>query len=140
MKLEKKNPLYYITLPFIVALIIFYLSCLIKPSYLPTIEVEFFIPIDKIVHFCMYFGLAFVIALNYIFVNKGKIVILRLIIFAIMLPIIYGGIIELLQERYFDRDGDWFDFLANAIGVVCVLPIAFYTRHILLTKHRRTVS
>lgn len=133
---SNKNPLHYTTLPLIVAFIIFYLSCLIEPSEIPKIEIDFFIPIDKVVHFCMYFGLAFVIALNYIIVNKGKIIILRLICFATLAPIIYGGMIEILQERYFNRSGDWSDFLANTIGTICVLPIALYIKQYVLRKYR----
>jgi len=34
-----------------------------------------------------------------------------------VLPISYGGIIELLQGAYFSpRKADWFDFFANATG------------------------
>lgn len=38
---------------------------------------------------------------------------------ALMVPILYGGVIEILQERFFyPRTGDWFDWLADIIGTV----------------------
>jgi VanZ family protein len=30
----------------------------------------------------------------------------------------YGGLIEILQDRYFQRGGEWLDLLADAVGAV----------------------
>jgi transcriptional regulator with XRE-family HTH domain len=41
----------------------------------------------------------------------------RLWLVAVILPIAYGGIIEVLQEHFFyPRTGDWMDWLADCIG------------------------
>lgn len=40
-------------------------------------------------------------------------------LFVLLLPIMYGGVMELLQEYCFPpRVGDWLDFIANAVGVI----------------------
>ena len=36
-----------------------------------------------------------------------------------LLPILYGGLIEVIQEKYFyPRTGDWMDWVADVVGVV----------------------
>ncbi len=121
--------------PLIVAVVIFYLCCLIPPNDIPDIECEFFIPADKIVHFLMYFGLSIVASFMYIHENNGRIIILKLILLAILLPILYGGFIEIVQQRYFpDRTGDWFDFLADTLGSLAALPVALTLRRWYLNK------
>lgn len=138
MKTKNKPFFYYCTLPFIVASVIFYLSCLIPTNNLPEVDFDFFIPIDKVVHFCMYFGLGITIGVNYIWLNRGNIVLLRLFVFALLLPIIYGGTIEILQDRYFNRTAEWEDFLANNIGAICAIVLSLLLRKYLLKKYRYT--
>lgn len=124
--------------PAIVAIIIFYLCCLIPTSDVPDVKFDFFVPTDKIVHFLMYFGLAGVASFNYIYDKKGKIIILKLIVFAILVPIIYGGLIEILQDRYFpERSGDWYDFLADILGAIASLPFSFWFRQFMLNRELR---
>lgn len=130
-----KRILRYTWPPAIVAIIIFYLCCLIPSNDIPDVGFNFFIPTDKIVHFLMFFGLSSVASFNYILYKKGKIIILKLIAFAIFVPIIYGGIIEILQQEYFPpRSGDWYDFLADTLGVLASIPISLWFRHFLLTR------
>lgn len=119
----------------IIAVIIFYLCCLISTNDIPDVEFDFFIPTDKIVHFLMYFGLSIVASFNYIYDKKGKIIILKLVAFAVLVPIIYGGLIEVLQAEYFtERSGDWYDFLADASGSLATLPFSLWFRRYLLNK------
>ncbi|MDR1706976.1 VanZ family protein [Dysgonomonas sp.] len=126
--------------PAIVAVIIFYLCCLIPTNDIPDIELDFFIPTDKIVHFVMYFGLSVVASFNYIYDRKGKIIILKLVAFAILVPIVYGGLIEILQAEYFSgRSGDWYDFLADVLGSLSTLPFSLWFRHYLLNRELEEV-
>lgn len=99
------------------------------PSDVPEVEFDFFIPADKIVHFCMYFGLAFVASCNYIYVNRGEISINRLLLGAILIPILYGGLLEILQANFFSREGDWWDFLANTLGALSAIPLAIWFKN-----------
>lgn len=133
-----KNIIKYTWPPAIVAAIIFYLSCLIPTNDIPEVKLNLFIPTDKIVHFIMYFGLSLVASFNYIFDKNGKIIILKLIVFAVILPILYGGLIEIIQAEYFvDRSGDWYDFLADALGALATIPLSLGFRHYLLDKQFR---
>lgn len=121
--------------PAIVAIIIFYLCCLIPTDDIPS-GFEFFIPFDKIVHFLMYFGLAGVASFNYIIDKRGNIIILKLIAFAILVPIVYGGLIEILQAEYFTgRSGDWYDFLADALGALASIPFSLSFRRFMLNRN-----
>lgn len=124
--------------PAIIAIIIFYLCCLIPSNDVPNIEFDFFVPTDKIVHFLMYFGLAGVASFNYIYDKRGKIIILKLIVFAILVPIIYGGLIEFIQDKYFpERSGDWYDFGADILGALASLPFSFWFRRFMLNREFR---
>jgi VanZ family protein len=126
--------------PAIVAVIIFYLSCLIPTNDIPDVEFNFFIPMDKIAHFLMYFGLSIVASFNYIYDRKGKIIILKLVAFAVLIPIVYGGLIEILQAEYFvDRGGDWYDFLADVLGSLSTLPFSLWFRRYLLNRELEEV-
>lgn len=135
MKKQIQRSIRYIWPPLIVAVIIFYLCCLIPKDDIPKIKLEFFIPTDKLVHFIMFFGLSGVASINYILARKGDIIILKLIVFAIIVPIIYGGIVELMQEEYFlGRGGDWYDFIADLLGSLATIPFSLWFRNYLLNK------
>ncbi|NDV68496.1 VanZ family protein [Dysgonomonas sp. 25] len=124
----------YTTLPLIVAIVIFYLCCLITGDDVPEID-DFFIPFDKFAHFMMYLGLAGSACFSYIFFAKGRVIILRMLFFCILLPILYGGLIELVQHYYFaGRSGDWYDFLADALGAFTAIPFALFFRKLILRK------
>lgn len=89
--------------------------CLIPGDNLP--ESSFFgdLPIDKIVHFLLYFVL---FILMYVGFNKMEIKYSGLITFFYCL--ILGVVIEILQENFFKgRSGDIFDVLANVSGALC---------------------
>jgi len=125
----------YTWIPFIIAIIIFYLCCLMPPNDVPDVGFEFFIPTDKLVHFAMYFGMSGATALYYVYDKKGEINILRMLIGAILVPILYGGLIEIIQWKFFaPRSGDWFDFLADTLGSLSSLPLIFYARNYYLKK------
>lgn len=125
----------YIWIPLIIAVVIFYLCCLISLDDVPETEFDFFIPFDKIAHFFMYFGLSGATALFYIYDKKGRINVSNMLLGAILIPIFYGGLIEIIQWKFFPpRSGDWFDFLADALGSLSTLPLIFYFKNYLLRK------
>lgn len=46
------------------------------------------------------------------------------IIFLSLLSLGYGGLIEIIQEYFsLNRTGDWFDFLADAFGIIIAICI-----------------
>ena len=47
----------------------------------------------------------------------------------VVFPIIYGGLIEVLQDKFFyPRVGDWADWLADIVGVVIGTVICMIIR------------
>lgn len=128
----------YLSVPVIISFVILYLCCLIPTNDIPEVDIEWPFPfgIDKLVHFCMYLGLSGATAINYIHGKKGRISMVTLVIGAFLFPILYGGFIEIIQALYCEgRSGDWYDFLADAIGSIAAFPIAIYYRNYLLKKH-----
>lgn len=74
--------------------------------------------LDKIVHFCLYFLLMMVIIIE----HRKSLTNTRILIFIALVPVILGGIIELLQsDLTTSRTGDVLDILSNTSGVVCSL-------------------
>lgn len=80
---------------------------------------------DKLVHFLIYGLLSFLIMLGFYkqpnasFSNKIQ------LFFSLTISIVFGGIVELLQENIFiNRYGDWYDFFANTLGAI--IGIGFF--------------
>ncbi len=73
---------------------------------------------DKLVHLCMYGGLALVIWFEYL--RRHPIIRWRILAsIGIAFPIIMSGCIEILQGICTqNRSGDWLDFAANCCGVL----------------------
>lgn len=127
--------LQYTWIPLFISAIIFYLTCLIPVKDIPPIEFDFFIELDKIVHFCMFGGLSVATGLYYVYGKKGHINMPVMLIGAILIPILYGGLIEILQANFFaPRTGDWYDFWADALGSLAALPVILVYRSYLLKK------
>jgi VanZ family protein len=120
------NSLKYGILPVVVAVVIFYLCCLLPPDAAPEVEFILWLPADKVYHFVMYFGLAGSAAAYYVWDKRGNVRTALILVGAGVVPILYGGAIEIVQALFFPlRAGDWFDFLADAIGVLAAMPAIF---------------
>jgi VanZ family protein len=74
---------------------------------------------DKWTHFVMYGVLCTVVWWEYLRRHRQKNA-SKLFLLAFLAPIVMSGLIELAQAHLTggNRSGDWFDFLANSIGVV----------------------
>ncbi len=106
---------------FVVAVIL-YLS-FFKPPKEKVIHID---NLDKLAHFCMYAGFCSVVWLEYFFSHKG-LSYKRVIIGAVIVPIIFSGLIEVMQGNFTSYRGmDWYDFLFNALGVIFALFFAKY--------------
>ena len=76
---------------------------------------------DKIVHFIMYFTLAFTLMFEYYLHHKYKI---TKGIQVLILPLIWGAIMEIAQFLLTNyRGAEWKDMLANTVGII----IAYFT-------------
>lgn len=102
--------------------VIFYLSILRMPAVhnLPRIPFA-----DKVVHFLMYCVLSWLVCRD-MSRHQPTFTISRYLLFALLLPISYGGLIEWLQGSYFPpRTTDIADFLANSVGSVAAFILFF---------------
>ncbi|HCO68115.1 MAG TPA: hypothetical protein DIT04_10235 [Dysgonomonas sp.] len=128
----------YAWVPLLISLIIFYLCCLISFDNIPEVEIEWIIPLDKVVHFLMFFGLSGATAINYIHLKRGRVEMWKLLLGAFLLPILYGGFIEIIQHYFFPlRSGDWADFLADLLGSLTALPVAIVFKNYLIKNRFR---
>lgn len=119
--------LYYIKkypISFFIILLVIFLSFFNPP------ETGFDPPagFDKLVHFCMYFGMSGALWMEFFLQHRrDRTPVWHAWIGACLCPLLFGGGIELLQEfctKY--RGGDWWDFMANAAGVITASLIAYY--------------
>jgi VanZ family protein len=97
----------------LIALIIMYLSLANAQTFdkAPFIDIP---NIDKAVHFCMYFGLMFVIILE----NKNNIKSNGHLFLLGLIPLSFGILMEILQATLtVTRSGSVFDALANSAGI-----------------------
>ena len=94
----------------------------------PGISLPTFVGADKWVHGLMYAILGGIACWDSIGMKMSG---WRLGIIAIGLPIMYGGIIEGIQELWFaPRSGEWMDWLADSIGVIIGAALMMIIRHL----------
>lgn len=79
--------------------------------------------IDKVLHFLMYFGFCCVLWFEYFWGHEHGDA-RRLILWAIIAPILFSGLIEIGQQTLTpSRSADWWDFLFNTLG--CLAAVLF---------------
>jgi len=82
---------------------------------------------DKIVHFLMYFTMAFFLMFEYYLHHKHKI---THIVQILLIPLFWGAAMELAQLLLTNyRGAEWWDMLANSIGVVTAYFAVYILRH-----------
>ena len=113
----------------IVGIGILYVSLVRDPGIsLPSIDGA-----DKWVHILMYAILGIAIYWDSI---RQKMSGWLLWLIAMVLPMVYGGIIEIAQERWFaPRSGEWMDWLADCIGVVVGVVLVMIIKRLYSNRH-----
>ena len=123
------------SLSIFIILVIIYLSFFTPPKTdVPTLP-----GMDKVVHFCMYGGLTTLLWIQYFWCHKG-IKWSHLIIGGIICPIVMSGLIEIGQSTLTEtRSGDWWDFVANTIGVCTATLFSYYVlrSHVYKYKNKK---
>lgn len=107
-----------------IILAVIYLSFFKPPTYQTSLND---IPhLDKLVHFCMYFGMSGMLWIEFIRAHrKDRAPMWHAWIGAFVCPVIFSGCVELLQEYCTTyRGGDWFDLAANTTGTLLASLIA----------------
>ena len=119
-----RSSIRYIIFPGLIALVIFYLTCIVDVDSIPVPEKVF--QYDKLVHFAMFFALSAAVFIDYYLKHKGKPNGYRWLLFGLVIPVIYGGLIEVAQENFFARSGDLYDFIADAMGSMSATIVALF--------------
>lgn len=110
-----RHLLRYIFLPLLMVVLIFIATCLIPSSDVPKMPEG--VPWDKLVHFGMFFFLSAVSLIDYYRLHKKNPAMLRWIFWGFVIPVIYGGAIELLQGYFtMSRSAEWGDWIADILG------------------------
>lgn len=85
--------------------------------------------IDKLVHFGMYFLLAFFFGRA--LTGATRIPIGRCVIYSLLFSLLYGAFDEYYQSFIPSRDPNFLDWIADSLGAFCgSLLIVFYRHHI----------
>lgn len=119
MEREKKKAGVLFVRNIIWAAVIFVL-CALPAEDIPDPHID--IPhLDKVVHFGMFFILALLLCneLEY----QTRFTLRKIYITTVCIAFLYGGLIEILQQHFFNRSGDILDLLADVTGAVigCVV-------------------
>lgn len=117
-----RSSIRYIIMPGIIALAIFYLTCIVNVDSIPVPDRV--LHYDKLAHFGMFFVLSGAIYFDYYHFHKGKPNKFMWVLLGLLIPVIYGGAIEIVQEQFFSRSGEWMDFVADALGSLSATVIA----------------
>lgn len=89
--------------------------------------------LDKVVHACMFGGLMFALefdgfkwrAKRRCLIGEAALVGWGTAAKMALAVIVFGGVVELLQDAMkMGRGGDWFDWIADAVGVVVALAVS----------------
>ena len=83
---------------------------------------------DKFVHFCMYFTLSSVIWIEFLRAYRNrKAPMARGLVGAMVFPIVYSGVVELLQAyATTTRSGDWAVFIFNTLGALAGTAVCYF--------------
>ncbi len=125
----------YMFLPLMVGILIFTGTCLISSENVPDMPDR--ISWDKLAHFGLFFLLSFVSLYYYDKLHSGAPAFGKWIFWGVILPVLYGGVIELLQKFLFtSRSAEWGDWIADIAGSLTALLLAI----ICLRKRKKSIN
>ena len=115
----------HILLPAFVGFLIFTATCLIRSDDVP--QLPPLMAWDKVAHFGMFFALSAVSLFDYYRLHDGRPRMSRWFFWGFVLPVMYGGAIELMQKYFFSsRSAELADFLADFLGSLMAWLIALF--------------
>ncbi|MCB9002501.1 MAG: VanZ family protein [Bacteroidales bacterium] len=102
------------------------LLCIMPASDIPKVKIA---GIDKVVHFGLFGVLATLLVSETNRLRTLRDCDKKSIILGLIVPIIYGGLIELIQQQLPSRSAELFDLVADSAGtIVAVLIYPFVNR------------
>ena len=125
----------YMFLPLVVGTLIFIGTCLIGPGSMPDMPDR--ISWDKLAHYGLFFLLSSVSLYDYHQLYSGAPPFAKWLFWGFILPVVYGGVIELLQMYVFTtRSAEWGDWFADVAGSLTALLLAI----ICLRKRKKSIN
>jgi len=109
--MDARRKVFILLILCIVWAVVIFVGCTLPPRAIP----KFSIPhIDKAAHFGFFFVQSVLLSLLFHFKTRRSY--FQIILFSTLQAFLYGGLIEILQNEFFSRSGDWFDLLADVLG------------------------
>ena len=109
--MEKRWKVYLFLFLSIAWAILIFVLCTMPPSGVPKFNIPYF---DKIAHFGIFFVQSVLLSLLFNFQTKKSY--FQIILLSTLTAFSYGGLIEILQSRFFNRSGDLYDLIADIMG------------------------
>jgi VanZ family protein len=110
--MKVKNKTYIFLFLCIAWATVIFILCTLPVERVPKVEFKFS---DKIAHFGVFFIQSVLLSLLFNFQAHKKTYI-QIILFSTLMIFVYGGLIEILQQNFFNRNGDVYDLIADVIG------------------------
>ena len=125
----KKGRKIYILLTLSVAwAVVIFVLCTMPSSGLPRLNIPH---ADKIAHFGFFFVQSVLLSLLFVFRTRRSY--FQIILLSTLVVFVYGGLIEILQSRIFNRTGDFYDLIADVLGgllgaMACPVILRFFQK------------
>ena len=109
--MEHKRRVYVLLLMSVVWAILIFVVCMMPSGRVPKVGIPY---MDKVFHFGVFFVQSVLLSLLPNIRTKSGY--FRIILLSTLPAFVYGGLIEILQSRYFGRTGEWGDLIADVAG------------------------
>ena len=109
--MEKRTKVYLLLISSVVWAMLIFVLCTMPPSDVPKFNILYF---DKLAHFGVFFIQSILLSLLFNFQTRKSYY--QIIILSTLMAFVYGGIIEILQSKFFNRSGDFYDLIADILG------------------------
>ena len=109
--MEKKGNTWLLLSFCVIWAMIIFVLCTMPQSRLPQIKIQH---LDKVAHFGCFFVQS--VLLSLLLRYKTKCSYLFIILLSTLIALVYGGSIEVLQSKFFNRTGDIYDLIADVLG------------------------
>ena len=109
--MEKRKKAYILLISSVVWAILIFVLCTLPPSDAPRFKIPY---LDKVAHFGIFFVQSVLLSLLFNFQTRKSY--FQIIILSTLMAFAYGGIIEILQSKFFNRSGDLYDLIADVLG------------------------
>jgi VanZ family protein len=109
--MENRKKIYVLLAGSVAWAVIIFVFCAMPSDSIPRVRIP---GMDKIFHFGVFFVQSVLLSLMFNFQAGNRY--FRIILLSTLLAFAYGGLIEILQSKFFNRTGDLYDLMADIAG------------------------